>query len=471
MAGYHEIAEKLAALITKRVLRAGERLPSIRRATRSHRVNPGTVIRAYRDLEARGLVESRLRSGYYVRPVSLRRLPDVMARSPRPEPTPVVVGDLIVELVNAMQIPHMIPLGLAMVNPELLPEEDLNRAASKVTRRLRPGRVIAGLTPGDPELRRLIALRYMASGCAIDSDDVVIMSSGLEAVVLCLRALTEPGDTVAIETPNAWPQLGVLEGLGLRVQEIFTDPRDGVDLDALERAFKLGSVKACLVMPTFQNPLGSRMPDERKQALAKLVARYGIPLIENDSVAELYFEGTRPRPVKAFDEAGFVLHCGSMEMFISSAYQIGWVAAGRYHAQVARTRILLSISASAACQAVLAEYLGHGPVEMHLRRLRQSLAARCQSMASAISDYFPDGCRMTNPGGGLVLWVELPEGTDSLKLYRLAFAKGISIAPGPMFSARRAYGNCMRLNFGFASVQQIRDGVRAIAQLIGPASA
>ena len=366
--------------------------------------------------------------------------------------------------------PCLIPFGLGILNPELLPGEDLNRAAAGVVRRLKPARIIRDLTPGDPELRRLIALRYLRSGFTIADEDIVIMSGGLEAVVLCSRATTNPGNTVAIETPNAWPQLGALARMGLRAREIPTHPQEGMDLAALEDAFRSRSVKACLVMPTFQNPLGFRMSDQSKHSLAKLATRYEVPQKENDPVAELYFSAEQPRPVKAFDRSGHVLHCGSLATCFAPAYQIGWIATHRYRKEVARTKILLSLSVAPACQQVMARYLAYGAVERHLRRLRQAVAERCEAMVSAISDHFPAGCRMTHPAGGFVLWVELPKGTDSLKLYRLASAKGVSIAPGPMFSARHQYGNCMRLNFGYASVPQIRDGIRTLAELVGRAA-
>ena len=470
MNGYRKIAKELSTLIEKEVLRVGDRLPSVRSATRSHRVNPGTILRAYRELEARGLIESRLRSGYYVRRSEPRRFPELTPTTPEQRPTTVVPQDVVFEIISDIKNPRLTPLGLGLVDPELLPTEDLNRAAVMAIRRLKPSTLARDLAPGDPELRRLIALRYLISGLSVAAEDIVIMNGGLEAVVMCLRALTKPGDTVAIETPNWWPQLGALAHLGLRVQEIPTDPRTGPDLAALELAFRSGLIKACLVMPTFHNPLGTCMPDENKQALANLVARYGIPLIENDRLAELFFDGARRRPVKAFDNSGLVLHCGSFATCIAPTYQVGWVAAGRYRTEVTRTRILLSLGTPAACQAIMTEYLARGFVEQHLRRVRQSLATRCQAMVAAVSEHFPVDCRMTHPTGGLALWVELPKGADSMKLYRLALAKGVCIAPGPMFSARSEYGNCLALYFGLASVQQIQDGVRTIAQLIGRAS-
>jgi DNA-binding transcriptional MocR family regulator len=258
--------------------------------------------------------------------------------------------------------------------------------------------------------------------------------------------------------------------MGLQVREIPTDPVEGMDLAALEDAFRSRSVKACLVTPTYQNPLGSRMPDENRHSLARLAARYEIPIIENDRVGELYFNDVRPRPAKAFDGTGHVLHCGSLATWLAPAYKIGWIAAGKYRREVTKTKILLSLYTAFACQAVMAEYLAHGPVERNLRRLRQSLTERCEATVAAVSEHFPTGCRMTHPTGGFVLWVELPQGVDSLKLYRLALAEGVSFAPGPMFSARGEYRNCLRLNFGYASPQKIRNGVRTIAQLIGRAS-
>jgi DNA-binding transcriptional MocR family regulator len=471
MTAYRNIAQQLASLIDQRVLSAGDRLPSVRRASRSHRVNPGTVLRAYRDLEAQGVIESRPRSGYYVRRTVPRRTSRGGRKSAPSIARPVDVGDLMVELVAAMRRPHLISLGLDILNPDLLPGEDLRRAAVRAARRSSAAGIIRGLTPGDPELRRLIALRYLDSGAAVGEDEMLIVSGGLEGVILCLRAVTKPGDMIAIETPNAWPQLDAISGMGLAVREIPTDPTQGVDLAALEEEFRAGSVRAYVTTPTFQNPLGFTMADENKRLLAKLAARYKIPVIENDRAGELYFDGPAPRPIKAFDRSGYVLHCGSFATWLAPANKIGWVAAGRYRRAVAKTKILLALNTSAANQAVMIQYLAHERLECHLRRLRAGLALRCEAMVEAMAREFPAGYRVRKPSGGFVLWVELPRYVDSLKLYRLALAKGVSIAPGPMFSAHSEYRNCLRLNFGYASIQEIRQGIHTLAQLIGRASA
>src|ERR1700692_3064322 len=188
----------------------------------------------------------------------------------------------------------LVQFGSAFVNPELFPV-DMNRAGASAARGLKPAATLEYLPPGSAELRRVIALRYLDSGHIVGPDDIVITTGALEAIFLCLRAVTRSGDTVAIETPTFYATLQMLEWMGLRAAEIATDPHTGIDLDALKLAFASGSVKACVVIPTFQNPLGSCMPEEHKRALARLAERYRVPVIEDAAYAELYFGATRPR--------------------------------------------------------------------------------------------------------------------------------------------------------------------------------
>ena len=148
--------------------------------------------------------------------------------------------------------------------------------------------------------------------------------------------MTKPGDAVVVESPCFYACLQSLERNGLRAIEVPTHPRDGIDLDALEAAIARHSPSACWLMPTFQNPLGSTMPAERKRALVELLARHGIPLVEDDVYAELHFGGTRALPAKAFDRDGLVMHCSSFSKSLAPGYRIGWVAAGRRAQDIAR---------------------------------------------------------------------------------------------------------------------------------------
>lgn len=465
MARYQEIADGIAALIASGTLRAGQRIPSVRKAAAMHKVSAGTVLQAFDQLEARGLIEARPQSGYYVRPQHAGLAPEPKSTTPAARAMQLDVSELVFDVLEQIKHRELVPLGSAFPSPELFPLARLNRMAAAMARRQKPWSSLDDLPPGNAELRHQIALRYMESACSVSPDDIVITCGALEAINLGLQAVTRPGDTVAIESPTFYSTLQAIERLGLRAVEIPTHPRTGIELASLEAALKSQSIKACVLITTFQNPLGACMPDENKAALVKLLKQHDVALIEDDVYAELYFDQQRPRPAKAFDKSGLVLHCGSFSKCLAPGYRVGWIAAGRYRAQVERIKLMTTLSTASLPQATIAEFLKHGAYERHLRHLRHTLASQCQEMMRAISQYFPHGCRMTRPSGGYMLWVELPKGIDALQLHRLALAEGISIAPGPIFSAQRKYRNCVRLNFAYPWTTQLEKSVRKLGQL------
>jgi DNA-binding transcriptional MocR family regulator len=242
--------------------------------------------------------------------------------------------------------------------------------------------------------------------------------------------VTEPGDLVAIEAPAFYASLQILERLKLKAVEIPVHPRDGIDLEVLEQTLARHPIKACWCMTSFQNPMGATMPEARKQALVELLRRHQVPLIEDDVYAELYYGQQAPKPAKAFDTEGLVMHCGSFAKSLAPGYRIGWVAAGRY-AQIERLKLMTSLCASMPAQAAIADYLQHGGYDRHLRKLRYALEEQQSAMLAAIGRYFPDQTRVSQPAGGYFLWLELPEQIDSLKLFQMALAQGISIPAFP----------------------------------------
>lgn len=465
MARYQEIAESFAALIASGTLRSGQRIPSVRKAAVLHKVSVGTVLQAFDLLEARGLIEARPQSGYYVRAPHHGFAPEPKSTSPQARALQLDVSELVFGVLEQIKHRELVPLGSAFPSPELFPLARLNRMAAASARRLKPSASVEDLPPGNAELRHQIALRYLESGCAVSPDDIVITCGALEAINISLQAVTRPGDTVAIESPTFYSTLQAIERLGLRAVEIATHPRTGIELDSLDAALKAHRIKACILVTTFQNPLGACMPDEKKAALAQLLKRHDVPLIEDDVYAELYFGTQRPRPVKAFDKTGIVLHCNSFSKCLAPGYRIGWVVAGRYRTQVERIKLMTTLSTASLPQAAIAEFLKHGAYERHLRHLRHTLASQCQDMMKAVSKHFPEGCRMTRPDGGYMLWVELPKSVDALRLHRAALAEGISIAPGPIFSAQRKYRNCIRLNFGYPWSPRIEKAVKTLGRL------
>src|SRR5262245_59002948 len=192
------------------------------------------------------------------------------------------------------------------------------------------------------------------------------------------------------------------------------------------------------------------MSDDTKSELVDLLARRGVPLIEDDVYAELYFDAPRLRPAKAFDREGLVLHCGSFAKCLAPGYRIGWAAPGRFKDVVERLKFMTTLTTASLPQAAIAEYLKHGGFERHLRTLRQTLSVQLEFMRQGLERHFPAGCKITRPEGGYMLWIELPRAVEALRLHRLALEKRVSVAPGPNFSAQRSYSNCIRINFGHA---------------------
>lgn len=250
-----------------------------------------------------------------------------------------------------------------------------------------------------------------------------------------------------------------------------THPREGIDLTALEAALVKHQPKACWLMTNFQNPLGCLMPDEKKRGLVALLTKYDVPLIEDDVYGELYCGDKRPSPAKAFDEKGLVMHCSSFSKCLAPGYRVGWAAPGRYTQAVARNKSTTSLSTSIPAQLALAEYLHKGGYDRHLRQLRHALSLQLNEMLQAVGRYFPPGTLATRPGGGYFLWLELPGGVNAIELCRQALSLGISVAPGPMFSAQGGNANCLRLNYGYPWDARTEAAVKVLGTLAHSAQA
>jgi DNA-binding transcriptional MocR family regulator len=432
-------------LIGQGTLKPGDRIPSIRTMSRQLRVSINTVKEAYELLETRRLVSARPQSGYYV----AGRLPEVprekAVRALALAPAEVTNGALLHSVMRQSFDPTLLPLGLATPDPALLPVERLTRMMASQAR-VHGSRGVSYLAPpGDRRLREQIARRALAAGCDLRPDEIVITAGCLEGVSLALRALCRPGDTVAVESPTFFAFLQLLESLGLRVLEIPATASRGISIEALRFALESNTVRACLVSTNFSNPLGALMADEQKRELVDLLARKGVTLIEDDINGDLsHFE---PRPSVARARNPNVILCSSFSKTLAPGYRVGWVAAGALHEEIERLKFITSIATASPTQMAIAEFLENGGYERHLRTIRRAYGRNVASLNEAIGRSFPEGTRVTRPQGGCLLWVELPEEVDSLDLYHRALKRGVSIAPGALFSSSgRAYANYLRLS-------------------------
>jgi DNA-binding transcriptional MocR family regulator len=462
---YQSVAREFAAMIRGGTLAPGDALPSIRALCEQRSVSPSTILRAYQSLEADALIEARSRSGYYV--LAPRKSPSQpRSSSPSANSTRLEVSDLVFETLEASRDRNVIPLGSAFPSPTLFPWSKLARYLGSTARHMDPWQTVEGLPPGSIELRRQIARRYLRAGMTVDIDQIVITSGALEALNLSLQTVVSKGDTIAIESPTFYGCLQAAERLGLQVIEIPTDPQTGVDLAALNKAIARHPIRACWFMTTLHHPTGAIVPTERKRELVRLLAGHQIALIEDDAYAELQFSAKPTLPAKAFDKNGFVLHCGSFSKCLAPGFRLGWVAAGRFTKELARRKIESSLATSLPIQQAIAAMLQRGSYDAHLTGLRCQLASQQAAALESLRRHFPPGFRVTRPAGGYFLWIECAPSVNSLEVHRRALSVGISLAPGPIFSARQQFGNFIRINYGHPWTAAMDQAVQRIGEIL-----
>ncbi|MCG8638036.1 MAG: PLP-dependent aminotransferase family protein [Desulfobacterales bacterium] len=444
---YQIVADRLVKLIEDGVLGPGMAVPSVRKLSRQWNVSISTVLSAYYRLEARGLLKPRPRSGFYVSTRLPSTPPEPTLSHPGPDPSTVGMRELITMVILRDTVnPDLVQLGAAHPHQALSATGKLNRLMAAAGRRMGDRSGLYLPPGGDTRLRRQIALHSMNAGCSLDGDEIVVTAGCGEAIYLCLRAICRPGDTVAVESPICFDVFQYMENLGLKALEIPTHPREGISIEALKFALDNHAVKACIVISNFNNPLGSCIPDQRKKELVRLLVNRDIPLIENDIFGDIHYQPRRPLIAKSFDTKGMVLWCSSFSKTLSPGLRVGWTAPGRFREQVEWLKFSSSLGTATLPQAAVAAFMSGGDYHQHLRRISRIYEQRMGALRRAVFRYFPEDIRATDPMGGYLLWIELPQVIDALELYKTALGEGIAITPGHLFSAGSQYRNFIRLN-------------------------
>jgi DNA-binding transcriptional MocR family regulator len=462
---YEQVAERLQNLIETGSLRPGDRAPSVRRLSSDLGVSISTILQAYRLLEDRGLLEARARSGFFVSGRLLAPPPPAKTRGSRRATVPETV-EQILRVRRLANDRNLVPFGAAVASPAFLPIQPLNRALARVLRERPLEANSYDELAGCPDLRRQLARRSLNAGCALDADEILTTGGAQQAVALCLRAVTRPGDVVAVESPTYFGLLEACAALHLRALEIGTDPHEGICLDELEAALARRRVAAVALAASFGNPLGHCMPVANRRRLVDLAVEHDVPIIEDDVYGDLHFADQRPAPIKAYDRDDRVMLCSSFSKTLAPGYRVGWTAPGRFRDVVERIKNASSVAAATAPQLAVARYLERGGYDRQLTRLRRAYRDLATRIACCVGESFPAGTRVNPPQGGHVLWVAMPAGIDSLELFERALERGIGIAPGPVFSASGRYRNCLRLNVAVEWSPRIEQALAELGRLV-----
>lgn len=462
---YALVGKHVLELVESGTLKPGDKIPSLRQMSVRMRVSVSTVSQAYVELESQGVIESRPKSGFYVRS-NFRRLPlPVPEPNVRPEPREVNRSELIRTVMELLGRKDILPLGVACPDVSLLPGKDLSRIMAAVLRD-DPSRAIGYETVcGNQELRKQIAFHCMDSGATVAPDDVIVTSGSMEAISIAVRCLTRPGDIVLIQSPTFYCFLHLLDTLGLRVIEIPSHPDGGISPSDVAGVINQYDVKACIFNLNFSNPDGSVVPEEVKEEIVRLLAKKSIPLIEDNVSGDIHFGPDRPTVCKKFDRKGLVILCSSFSKTISPGYRVGWMIPGIFQDKAQAFKVATSMCSASPSQMAVAEFLRTGKYDRHLRRLRAAIQKQMQAVQLCVSRYFPRDTKVTRPSGGAVLWVELPERVDSTEYFFHARAEGIGVVPGLICSTTDKYRNFVRLTCNGVWSEEIQAGIEKLGRL------
>lgn len=443
---YAQVAQHLAKLIDTRVFQPGQKLPSLREIAQTHQISMATAIEAMQWLEERHLVSAKPRSGYFV--TQHPQTPALPSVSNPPRHSLVVQHSSRVDRLNTTSPDPVISFaGACPKDPDFFDETRIRTAMNQAVRKHRLSLVEYSDQPGTDELRKAATQRALHLGCQLHPQDITITSSCIHAVSLCLRAVTSPGDVVALESPTHFGFLDLLESLNLRALEIPTHPQDGMSLEALRLALDTQPIKAVLSVPTLSNPLGAIMPNANKQRMVEMLSAQGVPLIEDVVFNDLMAADERRRAIKSYDLQGIVMICGSFSKTLAPGIRLGWTEAGRWKEAVRRIKRIEGVPTNQVLEHALADLITQTGYEARMRKFSEFMQIRLKEARTLIAQAFPTGTRVSSPPTGFTLWVELPGNIDTQQLFQRCQQESIVFVPGSLFTASERFKHCLRLSF------------------------
>ena len=461
---YEKIAEETAQNLKRGLIPPGEKLPSLRSMSLRYGCSVSVVSQAYAELEIQGCIRSVEKSGFFAlaAPSNLPQPQDASYPLSSEEIRPLSTVSRIVREAND---PDVVPLGCGIPDSRLLPVAALKRSLFQTGPEAPELFGLYSSELGHSLLREHIASLMRARDVPAGPEDILITNGCTEAVSLAVSTVSRPGDAVAVESPAYPGILQILKESHRRIVPIPTSVTTGPDLNALERVLHSGTASTVLLSPIHQNPLGFVMPVELRKQAVELVRRYNAVLIEDDTYGECSFSRERHRPAKAFDDAGDVIYCSSFSKTLSPGMRMGWLMGGKHHGKAATLKTTRGLGSSPIIQDALARFLSGGAYHRHLRELRKALSAQAAEIKTLLLEHLPAGTAVSNPQGGLYFWVELPAGTDGMRLYREALAQNVGIVPGQAFASGNRYPNCIRISFGAPVTERTRQGVAILGRL------
>ncbi len=470
---YQQIETFLRQAILTQSLAVGTRLPATRQLAHDLGVNRITVENAYACLEADGLVEPRGGSGTYVlSPAALPAIPRVEPGQPwplwqqelqtRPEITPAGTVD---DLLRAGGHPRPINFAVGSGDTRLFPVEEYRRVIQTVLRRDGMDALGYGDRSGYAPLRDTIAHVLASQGIPAHDDNVLITGGSQQAIALVSQLLLGPGDTILVESPTYAVALDLFRAMRLKIVGIPMDA-NGMQMEMLEKLLQQHHPRLISTLPNFHNPTGVCLSLYRRRQLLALADRYNLPILEDDYVGDLRYEGRALPALKSLDPGGRVIYASTFSKMLMPGLRVGFlVADGPVCASLVKHKYVNDLTTSNLHQRALEAYVTVGRYQAHLRRSCHLYRKRRDVMLEAIDRYWPSGVSVETPQGGLFLWPRLPEGMCAEKLLPLACEEGVAFGLGSRFFPDEDLGSRhLRLNFACQPPELIQEGIQRLGK-------
>jgi len=472
---YQQVESFLRKAILSQSLVPGTRLPSTRHLARDLGVNRITIENAYACLEVDGLIAAREGSGTYVlAPAALPALPVVEPGQPWPlwqqdrrewlekgrEPSPD-------ELLRAAGHPRPISFATGSGDARLFPVEEYRRVIQTVLRRDGMEALGYGDHFGYGPLRATIAHILGSQGIPARPDSILVTGGSQQAIALVAQLILRPGDTILVESPTYALALDLFRALRLRIVGVPLD-ENGMQVEKLEKALQQHHPRLIYAIPNFHNPTGVCMSLYRRRQLLALADRYNLPILEDDYVGDLRYEGKALPALKSLDPGGRVIYASTFSKMLMPGLRVGFLAAdGPVYADLANFKHFIDLTTSNLHQRALEAYVTVGRYQAHLRRSSQLYRRRRDAMLESIHCYLPAGAGTQSPQGGLFLWVRLPEDLRADELLPLAVEEGVAFSLGDRFFAEGTSGEqYIRLNFASQPPELIQEGIQRLGKVM-----
>jgi 2-aminoadipate transaminase len=447
----------------------GDRLPPIREVASTCQVTRATVQEAYRRLADRGLVEGTVGRGTVV--LATPTNSDAPAAGPGRLLSPYAEAALrrtrIMAGAPALPAAQTLVANFAELQPDeaQFPIAAWREAMDAVLEQ--HGRELLGYghsTFGLEQLRELLVRRSHDSDPELTSDQLLVTAGAQQALDLVLRTVCTAGDTVVVTQPSYHHMHGLLRAHGLQVVQVPFGP-DGLDRAQLQRVLSRPSVRLCYLMPTFHNPTGRTLDLAQRRALIDAIGETDIVLVEDEYQHSLRCRGDALPTLRSMDARGRTLTVSTVSKDLFPALRIGWVAGDQQLLEpMAAVKRFMDLETSPLLQAALVEFMQRGSFDRHLAQQRSELRRRHEALQRACAQHLPEGCRVTDPDGGFVAWLELPNPGHGEQLAELAVERGVRVVPGRAFDLDGAPSRGVRLSLTRADVDQIHQGVRVLGE-------